>query len=253
MKEPVFIAFSTQKGGAGKTTLTVLMASYLYYVRGLKVLVVDCDYPQYSIKEMRDRDVEILRINSAFKKNFMEQRERIQRDPYPILITKPEDALDRARAIIESGKEDYDIVLFDLPGTINNPGVAKTVSLMDYIFCPVAADKLILESSLAFAMKVRDEIMTVSGCSVKDMYMLWNLVDAREKTDLYERYEEVFEEQMLQTLKTRLPDAKKYRREGSKDAARAVFRSTLLPPDKNLLKGSRLVELANEILGIIKL
>lgn len=253
MKEPVFIAFSTQKGGAGKTTLTVLMASYLYYVRGLKVLVVDCDYPQYSIKEMRDRDVEILRINSAFKKNFMEQRERIQRDPYPILITKPEDALNRARAIIESGKEDYDIVLFDLPGTINNPGVAKTVSLMDYIFCPVAADKLILESSLAFAMKVRDEIMTVSGCSVKDMYMLWNLVDAREKTDLYERYEEVFEEQMLQTLKTRLPDAKKYRREGSKDAARAVFRSTLLPPDKNLLKGSRLVELADEILGIIKL
>ena len=253
MKEPVFIAFSTQKGGAGKTTLTVLMASYLYYVRGLKVLVVDCDYPQYSIKEMRDRDVEILRINSAFKKNFMEQRERIQRDPYPILITKPEDALDRARAIIESGKEDYDIVLFDLPGTINNPGVAKTVSLMDYIFCPVAADKLILESSLAFAMKVRDEIMTVSGCSVKDMYMLWNLVDAREKTDLYERYEEVFEEQMLQTLKTRLPDAKKYRREDSKDAARAVFRSTLLPPDKNLLKGSRLVELADEILGIIKL
>ena len=75
--------------------------------------------------------------------------------------------------------------------------------------------------------------MTVSGCSVKDMYMLWNLVwmHAR-KTDLYERYEEVFEEQMLQTLKTRLPDAKKYRREGSKDAARAVFRSTLLPPDK---------------------
>lgn len=253
MKDPVFVAFSTQKGGAGKTTLTVLMASYLYYVRGMKVLVVDCDYPQYSIKEMRDRDVEILRINSAFKKNFMEQRERIQRDPYPILITKPEDALDRARAIIESGKEDYDIVLFDLPGTINNPGVAKTVSLMDYIFCPVAADKLILESSLAFAMKVRDEIMTVSGCSVKDMYMLWNLVDAREKTDLYERYEEVFEEQMLQTLKTRLPDAKKYRREGSKDAARAVFRSTLLPPDKNLLKGSRLVELADEILGIIKL
>lgn len=253
MKEPVFIAFSTQKGGAGKTTLTVLMASYLYYVRGLKVLVVDCDYPQYSIKEMRDRDVEILSLNSAFKRNFMEQRERIQRDPYPILITKPEDALDRARAIIETGKEDYDLVLFDLPGTINNPGVAKTVSLMDYIFCPVAADKLILESSLAFAMKVRDEIMTVSGCSVKDMYMLWNLVDAREKTDLYERYEEVFEEQMLQTLKTRLPDAKKYRREGSKDAARAVFRSTLLPPDKNLLKGSRLVELADEILGIIKL
>lgn len=248
MKDPVFVAFSTQKGGAGKTTLTVLMASYLYYVRGLKVLVVDCDYPQYSIKEMRDRDVAILKLNAMFKKNFVEQG----REPYPILITKPEDALTKVKTRVENGEE-YDLVLFDLPGTINNPGVAKTVSLMDYIFCPVAADKLILESSLAFAMKVRDEIMPLNGCSVKQMFMVWNLVDARERTDLYDRYEEVFEEQLLPTLKTRLPDTKRYRREGSKDAARAVFRSTFLPPDKTLLKGSRLVELVDEILGIIKL
>ena len=54
-KEPTFIAFSTQKGGAGKTTLTVLMASYLYYVRGYDVVVVDCDFPQFSIKDM-DRE-----------------------------------------------------------------------------------------------------------------------------------------------------------------------------------------------------
>ena len=34
MKEKTeFVAFSTQKGGAGKTTLTVLAASYLHYVK----------------------------------------------------------------------------------------------------------------------------------------------------------------------------------------------------------------------------
>lgn len=252
MKDPVFVAFSTQKGGAGKTTLTVLMASYLYYVRQRKVLVVDCDYPQYSIKEMRDRDIEILKINRSFKNAYFEQGKRLQCDPYPVLIAKPENALERVRASIESGAE-YDLVLFDLPGTINNPGVAKTVSLMDYVFCPVAADKLILESSLAFAMKVRDEIMPLNGSSIKDMYMVWNLVDAREKTELYDRYEEVFEEQNLPTLKTRLPDTKRYRREGSKENNRAVFRSTLLPPDRTLLKGSRLVELVDEISGIINL
>lgn len=193
MKDPVFVAFSTQKGGVGNTTITVLMASFLYYVRGMKVLVVDCDYPQYSIKEMRDRDVEIFKLNTAFKKNFLEQRQRLQCDLYPILITKPEEALSKVKSHIENGEE-YDLVLFDLPGTINNPGVAKTVSLMDYIFCPIAADKLILESSLAFAMKVRDEIITLSNSSIKDMYMVWNLVDTRERTDLYDRYEEVFEE-----------------------------------------------------------
>ena len=55
MTDPKFVAFSTQKGGAGKTTLTVLAASYLYYVRGLKVLVVDCDFPQYSIEDIHER------------------------------------------------------------------------------------------------------------------------------------------------------------------------------------------------------
>jgi len=33
MSETKFVALSTQKGGAGKTTLTVLMASYLSSVQ----------------------------------------------------------------------------------------------------------------------------------------------------------------------------------------------------------------------------
>ena len=42
-KDPIYLAFSTQKGGAGKTTLTVLVASYLHYVKGYDVAVIDCD------------------------------------------------------------------------------------------------------------------------------------------------------------------------------------------------------------------
>ena len=56
MKEATYVAISTQKGGAGKTTLTVLVASYLHYVKGYNVAVVDCDFPQYSIHDMRKRD-----------------------------------------------------------------------------------------------------------------------------------------------------------------------------------------------------
>ena len=55
--KPLYVAFSTQKGGAGKTTLTVLMASYLHYVKGYDVAVSDCDFPQYSIHDMRKRDM----------------------------------------------------------------------------------------------------------------------------------------------------------------------------------------------------
>jgi len=55
-KKNLCVAFSTQKGGAGKTTLTVLVASYLHYVKGYDVAVVDCDYPQYSIGNSSERD-----------------------------------------------------------------------------------------------------------------------------------------------------------------------------------------------------
>ena len=52
---------------------------------------------------------------------------------------------------------------------------------------------------------------------------------------------------------TKIPDTKKYRREGAKTLNRAVFRSTLVPPDKALLKGTRLPEMTDELLGILKL
>ena len=47
-KEPLFIAFASQKGGVGKTAFTVLTAGILRYQRGHNVTVVDCDPPQHS-------------------------------------------------------------------------------------------------------------------------------------------------------------------------------------------------------------
>lgn len=108
--------------------------------------------------------------------------------------------------IIEAGNE-IDIVFFDLPGTVNNRGVVNILNCMDTVIVPVAADKVILESSLAFALKIQ-EWLTTGRTQVKQMYMLWNLVDAREKTDLYDQYEAVFEEYGLMTLKTKIPDTK---------------------------------------------
>ena len=61
-KTPLYVAFSTQKGGVGKTTFTVLAASYLYYLKGYDVAVVDCDYPQHSIAGMRKRLVSGIKV-----------------------------------------------------------------------------------------------------------------------------------------------------------------------------------------------
>lgn len=251
MTDPKFVAFSTQKGGAGKTTLTVLTASYLYYLRGLKILVVDCDYPQHSIEEMRERDKTLMECNPTFKKAFADNLRLTKLAPYPVLTVRPEDAMRKVRDIIEAGNE-IDIVFFDLPGTVNNRNVVNIVNCMDTIIVPIAADKVTLESSLAFAMRI-NEWLTTGVSQVKDLFLLWNQVDAREKTDVYDQYEALFEEYGLRTMATKIPDTKKYRREGSKTLNRAVFRSTVIPPDKTLLKGTRLPELADELLSILKL
>ena len=82
-KETLFIAFSTQKGGAGKTTLTVLVASYLHYVKGMNVAVVDCDYPQHSIAEMRKRDLKTVMEDEHYKLMAYRQLQRIRKKAYP--------------------------------------------------------------------------------------------------------------------------------------------------------------------------
>ena len=64
MDKEIFIAFATQKGGIGKTTLTVLTASYLHYVKGYNVAVVDCDAPQNSIADLRAREINCLLYTS---------------------------------------------------------------------------------------------------------------------------------------------------------------------------------------------
>ena len=51
------IGVSSGKGGVGKSTMTVLLASYFHYVKGKNVAVIDCDYPQFSIQALRSRDM----------------------------------------------------------------------------------------------------------------------------------------------------------------------------------------------------
>ena len=118
-KETLFIAFSTQKGGAGKTTLTVLVASYLHYVKGMNVAVVDCDYPQHSIAGMRNRDAEQVGADEDYKRMAYEQFTRLGKKAYPVPCSSPEKAIVTADEYVATAGHVPDIVFFDLSGTVN--------------------------------------------------------------------------------------------------------------------------------------
>lgn len=248
-KEPKYVAFATQKGGAGKTTLTVLVASYLHYVKGYNVAVIDCDFPQHSIAQMRERDISMVEGDEYYKGMAYEQFTRLNKKAYPIIGSSPEEALADAEHIIPQG--DFDYIFFDLPGTVNSKGVISTLLNVDYIFSPISADRVVMESTLDYLLALREQIAAVGKSHVKGTYLLWNMVDGREKSELYEVYEAVIQELGLTTLKTFIPGSKRFRKEQSYNH-KALFRSTLFPADKSLIKGSNLEALTEELLGIIK-
>jgi len=248
-KETVFVAFSTQKGGMGKTALTVLSASYLHYAKGYNVAVIDCDYPQHSIVEMRERDVERVTNDNHYKVMAYQQFTTLKKQAYTVEESNAADAIAVAKHLQQDG--DLDFIFFDLPGTLNMAGVIKTLAMMDYIFVPVSADRVVLESTLQFATAIHDNLITTGKSNIKDLFLIWNMVDGRERTELYHAYDDAIIELGLQTMKTVIPDTKRFRREMN-ETHRAVFRSTLFPVDKSLVKGSNINELADEICVIAK-
>jgi cellulose biosynthesis protein BcsQ len=248
-KKPLFIAFSTQKGGAGKTTLTVLAASYLHYVKGYNVAIVDCDYPQFSIADMRNRDVEQVMNNNHYKRMAHSLFTQIGKNAYPVVECSSVDAIAKAEQL--QTEEEFDFIFFDLPGTLNVAGVVKTLACMDYVFVPVSADRVVLESTLQFATTLHDNLITTGKANIKGMWLIWNMVDGRERTELYQAYDGAITELGLQTLQTVIPDSKRFRREMNA-AHKPVFRSTLFPVDKTLLKGSNVEELVDEFIEIVK-
>ena len=163
MKEATYVAISTQKGGAGKTTLTVLVASYLHYVKGYNVAVVDCDFPQYSIHDMRKRDMKAVMEDGHYKVLAYEQLKRLKKNPYTIRCSRAEDAVKTAENLV-AAQPDLDFVFFDLPGTINNADVVQTISQMDYIFTPIIADRVVMESSIKFATVINEQMISTAPC-----------------------------------------------------------------------------------------
>lgn len=249
-KEPIYVAFSTQKGGAGKTTLTVLVASYLHYEMGYHVAIIDCDFPQHSIHNMRERDLNMALEDEFYKGIAYEQFSRLDKKAYPVVESNTFDAIADAEKLAEESDTGFDIIFFDLPGTMNNKDLIHTLANMDYLIAPISASRVVMESTLDYMISVRDNIIATGKTNIKAMYLLWNMVDGREKSELYEVYEGVIRELDFPLLKTFLPNAVRFRREQNIEH-KPLFLSTLFPPDKSLLKGSNIDTLTNELLELL--
>lgn len=251
-RKPLKVSVYTQKGGVGKSTITTLLASVMHYRLGYNVLVIDCDFPQHSLSNMRERDKASIMQSEYHKKLAMKQFHTINKKAYGIIKCKAENVLDVYSENIEQHSVQPDIVFFDLPGTVNTKGVLTALQAMDYIFSPITADRLVVESTLAFSKAFLQLPAEEQSRHEQALWLFWNQVDGREKTGLYKTYTDIIQELGLMIMKTGIRDSKRFRKE-TDDTLNYVFRSSLLPAELHLLKLAHLDVFITEFLRIIHL
>jgi len=251
MKQTVLVAMSNQKGGVGKTAVTVLVASYLHYVINKNVAVVDCDTLQHSVSHMRKRDSQTVEKTDEYKQLMMLQWEKIKKKAYTVIESSPSEARNKINELLEANP-DLDIILVDLPGSLSSEGVFKTIINMDYVLTPIVADRMVMQSTMSFATAVLDYLKGKPEIPLKNFLFFWNKVDKRASTEVYDAYKKIMERLNLKVLKTVLPESRRFDKELSMKG-KPFFRSTLFPPPTKMLKGSQIEELVNEICEIINL
>lgn len=146
-----FITFFGQKGGCGKTTLSVLCANYLAYSQNKKVTVLDADYPQHSMVNKRKLDYSKLSESVRSKRPLnlcysilpcclgsAPNKDNVTKDVAPFLLDE------RYRERLG------DFVFVDFVGSVNLGASTDTMfqclAKMDYIFIPFEFSDLSLLS-----------------------------------------------------------------------------------------------------------
>lgn len=235
------ISICNQKGGVGKSTFTVLLASYLHYIVGHDVLVVDCDYPQWSVHAQRERELSLIEHDDYHKLLLVRQFKATGRKLWPVLKCMPPEAPEEVERLLQSGYHPR-IILYDLPGTVNTEGVIRLLASLDAVFVPMKADKVVMESTLSFARSLTTNLAQDPTLTLRSVYLFWTMIDRRERTPLYDQYEAVI----------RNPYRSKFSKELLPDNT-GVGRSTLLAPARTFACEAQLEILAEEILTLLKI
>ncbi|MDO3643515.1 ParA family protein [Mucilaginibacter sp. L3T2-6] len=130
----MIIIIGNQKGGAGKSTLTLLLANYLTQAKSCPVTVIDMDYQQSIIQKFD-------------KAKILENEE-----PYEVIPANLE-SYPALRNLLDRNAKD--IILIDLPGKLDDDGLIPVFTSADLVICPFAYDEFSFESTVLFTVVLR--------------------------------------------------------------------------------------------------
>lgn len=243
------LTFFNAKGGTGKTTFTVLMASWLAYKEGVPVVVYDCDYPSYQLWNMREADKEILKKDPV----SMFARLSAGHPYYGIAKAMGHDTFLPAQlkfigeqiAKMRSEKEGY--LLLDFPGRFlpNDPvWFLVKESLLDLVVFPVDTDF----QSRADALNTYFAMQKLRRGGQPAAF-LWNRetqAERRGRRDWYGDSTQTFAKLGIPVIGQRMRDILIARRDAS---TFGFIRNTMCWPQANIDKACPYIE---DIFGEIK-
>lgn len=128
------IVIGNQKGGAGKSTLCVLLANYLSLIQKENCLILDLDF-QSSIASLWEKD-----------------RANFDNDPLYEVVDLDLEGF----AEIQHKLQDVEgHVIIDLPGKMDDNELIPIYQSAELVICPFAYDKVSFESTLVFAQIIK--------------------------------------------------------------------------------------------------
>lgn len=243
MKQTRVISFYTDKGGTGKTTMNVTLCSYLAYKLGYSVILFDTDYPSLHAHELRKRELEAIEKDIELRE-FVQQSFSGDIRPYEIFAVR--DDFDRVVKTLQTVKNagNYDFIIIDLPGALNNDFVKKIVParIIDNYFLPTTLDKTVMVSNIKLGNLLKGY--------AKDVQIVWNNVFHYDKPQMYDAYSRMLIESYgISVLRSRVKNTVYLRREMGTE--RNFFKSTLCYPEAFINKNrSNIPDLFNEIIEI---
>ena len=213
------ISFLSAKGGTGKTTFNMLLASYLRYAKGKRVIAIDFDAPENNLSATREREVDaLLEKNPEADLSELYTVRTIQ-------ATSTQGILDAIKAVKEL--KDYDYVIIDTPGSISDGEATIHIlvsGILDLAVIPTDVDGMSIASSYSLGNICQDLKIP--------FFIFYNRIVPQEKKDLYEAFTGMFNDGGMKVSANRIKNTVKLRRDS--DSAASHLRSSIHFPEKDI-------------------
>ena len=231
----IVVSFFSAKGGTGKTTFNMSMASFLKYHLGKAVIVLDADTPEYNLYNSRVRELDYKRKNGGIDESAL----------YPVwkvLDVTPE-GIESLAGKLDALRGSVDYVLIDFPGSCVKDDAIWTFArrgVLDLVVIPVDMDPMVLASALQLA-----EIFSHTGQKV---LLFFNKVHGKIPSEKYDAVAELFRSRGFRISECRIKNALAMSRDA--ESGSNYLRSTICFPEKTVRDlNPQLIDLFKEVIG----